>query len=271
MIRFIEGIVFTTLAAGVHVGLWYAAPGELGSSASGDQGAHRASLVAASASQAALVEAWQTPPAVAQTIPVAQPAPDAASDPAVMTKPATPPAAKPSVQALMPPAAIQMPSVDTTPPPPPIQHAEPVPQTAPPPATRPKARPARAAAPSPAKQAAGQGQTAAKGSAGAAQTQSQTKAQSTALRAEWGARIHRKIQRNMIFPRGASAGGTAKLALVVSRSGQLRAVRLIRSSGDADIDQAAMRAVKRAGRFDAAPKGLGDDAYDFSLSLSFLR
>ncbi len=271
MMRFIEGIVFTTLAAGVHVGLWYAAPGDLGSSASGDQGAHRASLVAASASQAAMVKAWQTAPAVTQATPVAQPAPDITTDPAIITQPAPPPVARPGVQALMPPAAIQAPNVDSTPPPPPVQQAAPAPQTEPLPATRPKARPAQAAAPSPAKQAAGQGQTAAKGTAGAAQTQSQAPAQSTALRAEWGARIHRKIQRNMIFPRGNSAGGTAKLALSVSRTGQLRAVRLIRSSGDADIDQAAIRAVQRAGRFAAAPKGLGDDAYDFSLSLSFVR
>ena len=263
MMRFIEGIVFTTLAAGVHVGLWYAAPGDLGSSASGDQGAHRASLVA--------VKLWQTAPAVTQATPVAQPAPDIATDPAIITQPAPPPVARPGVQALMPPAAIQAPNVDSTPPSPPVQQAAPAPQTEPWPATRPTARPAQAAAPSPAKQAAGQGQTAAKGTAGAAQTQSQAPAQSTALRAEWGARIHRKIQRNMIFPRGNSAGGTAKLVLSVSRTGQLRAVRLIRSSGDADIDQAAIRAVQRAGRFAAAPKGLGDDAYDFSLSLSFVR
>lgn len=89
------------------------------------------------------------------------------------------------------------------------------------------------------------------------------------LQAQWGARILRKVHRRLIYPRGASGTGTARIALTVARSGRLVGLRLLRSSGNDRFDRAALAAVRRAGRFPAAPKGLTRARYDFALSLTF--
>jgi protein TonB len=91
------------------------------------------------------------------------------------------------------------------------------------------------------------------------------------LRASWGAKIHKKVQRNMRYPRGVSEAGTAKLALSVQRDGKLHGVRLLRSSGNARLDKAALQAVQTAGRFSKAPSELTEAVYAFSVSLTFRR
>jgi protein TonB len=46
-------------------------------------------------------------------------------------------------------------------------------------------------------------------------------------------------------------------------------LRLIRSSGVSAFDDEALRAVRNAGRFPAAPQGLTDASYSFTLALTF--
>lgn len=89
------------------------------------------------------------------------------------------------------------------------------------------------------------------------------------LQARWGLRIQRRVHRRLIYPRGATGTGTARVALTIDRSGRLAALRLTRSSGVAAFDRAALSAVRRAGRFPPAPEGLDLALYSFSLSLSF--
>jgi protein TonB len=166
--------------------------------------------------------------------------------------------------------APDLPQVDTSPAPPPRAATTP-------PDLRPKARPEtrdppqkpRAAAP--ARQASGEAQEKIRGTGGAARTQSNDAARTNALRAQWGAAIYAKVQRNLNAPRGSPAEGTAKLALRVASNGSLQGLSLTRSSGSADLDRAALAAIKRAGRFAKAPQGLGGDSHDFSLSLTFTR
>lgn len=90
-----------------------------------------------------------------------------------------------------------------------------------------------------------------------------------ALQAKWGARIQRKVHRSMVYPRAATGSGTARVALTVDRSGRLVSLRLVRSSGVAAFDAAALEAVKRARRFAKAPQDLSKAQYSFTLSLSF--
>lgn len=142
------------------------------------------------------------------------------------------------------------------------------------PAHRPKARPA--APPKPAAKPAAQpparkaqkaqggktGQHAGDKRANTASTLSPAARQS--LMAKWGAAIRNGVERRKRYPRGTRAQGTAKLRLTVSRAGHLIGVSLLRSSGDAVLDKAAISAVRRA-RFPAAPKGLSEAQYHFNL------
>jgi protein TonB len=109
------------------------------------------------------------------------------------------------------------------------------------------------------------------GATGTDQAQAAAAQQRLALRAQWGARIHSRVQRNLRYPRGTARSGTAKLALKVAPNGSLQELSLLRSSGDVLLDKAAISAVQRAGRFDRAPDGLTDVSYAFSLSLTFNR
>jgi protein TonB len=172
---------------------------------------------------------------------------------------------RPGLPQLASPAAPALPQID-------MATAHPVTKRSVTPATRPKARPARAAATlQPAKQASGSSTQTHSGQNTQRAVTSENAAATRALKAAWGADIHAKIQRNMRYPAGLRSTGTAKLALQVARTGQLEAIELTRSSGTSLLDEAALRAVKRAGRFVEAPEGLTGAIHGFSLSLSFKR
>jgi protein TonB len=83
---------------------------------------------------------------------------------------------------------------------------------------------------------------------------------------QWGAEIMARIERAR--PR-VRASGQVLLALQVARSGHLAAVSVARSSGDPAVDDAALSAVRRAGRFPAAPDALTEASYRFSLPIRF--
>ncbi|PZR00117.1 MAG: energy transducer TonB [Cereibacter sphaeroides] len=92
------------------------------------------------------------------------------------------------------------------------------------------------------------------------------------LKATWGAAIRKRVERRKSYPSGAgNASGTATVRIVVSRGGGLSSVSLSRSSGNPALDDAAVRAVRSAGSFPAAPTGLTDASYTFSLPINFSR
>lgn len=211
---------------------------------------------------AALPRADRTPPAPvtpplahAPEAPRAPSATDTGPAPARAKTPAAPAPANPQMAAPAPDAA---PRADTAPPPP-------LPKPAP------KAEKPRSAQ-APSAPSTGGGQAKAKkpgGQSGTAKTHSRDGANAQALIAGWGAKIQRKVHRRVLTPRGVSGSGTVRIALTVARDGSLRGVRVTRSSGIKAFDQAALNAVRRAGRFPAAPKGLTKSSYDFALSLKF--
>lgn len=92
------------------------------------------------------------------------------------------------------------------------------------------------------------------------------------LRAQWGASIRARIERSKLYPASAQgARGRATVRLIVTRAGDLAGVSLTKSSGNAALDRAALEAVKRAGRFPAAPPGLTSSVYTFALPIQFAR
>ncbi|MBK1637013.1 TonB family protein, partial [Rhodovulum adriaticum] len=146
------------------------------------------------------------------------------------------------------------------PPQPQVQQAD---VATPPPQERP-AEAQRQSAPSvaqAARRAKGEGGEA-RGQSGQSSAATLSPARSRALMAEWGARIRARIARGV--PRGAGRG-TAVVNLTVAADGRLVAVRLAQTSGDPRIDQIALAAVRRAGRFPAAPGELGLRQQSFTL------
>lgn len=287
----LQAVLALCLAFGAHLALFSAGPGPAGAGASGAGGEALISLEAADASLSALIESWDAPPEVAEAPPVdltpqvvppdlpqvsalSEPAPRAAPAPAI-TPPATPEA--PPQIAPPPPLPEAPPVVAAVPEPRPQPRPDPAPQ---PPKTRPKtdpppkpAKPAKATPPAqPAQKAAGKGKGAAAGNGGTAKAATLSKSQLNSLKSGWGAEIRARIERKKAYPRAAKgAAGKVTVRLTVNRAGQLIGVAVARSSGNAALDQAAVKAVKAAGRFPAAPKGLGEGSYSFTLPMSFSR
>ncbi|GAA6198854.1 TonB family protein [Aquicoccus sp. SU-CL01552] len=147
-------------------------------------------------------------------------------------------------------------------------------ETAAPPApAKPEARPQRQSRPSapaaPAQKAAGSGGAKQAGTGGRADTATLSTGQRRSLVANWGARIRTKIERRKRHPRDVRGGGRVVLTLQVDRNGDLQSVAVRQSSGNPKLDAAAVQAVRRAGRFPAAPDGLKDPVYRFSLPIRF--
>lgn len=273
MMRFSEAAIFISLAAGVHIGVWTLGQGPDGASSTGGSGAQNVTLAAASPSQAEMVRRWTTAPAVSTTSAKLPSLSQnlSATAPALPRRDAPVAPQPPILTGLPAPAALDAPQIDTSPadPPPKAQAVvRPKERTAEVIRNARKSRDDRAQ-----KQQVAQGKAKSshRGTNGSDQIAAQDHAAANALRAQWGSAIYAQVRRNMRFPRGVSQGGTAKLALRIASNGKLQNLRLMRSSGNSDLDKAAIRAVSRAGRFSRAPKGLSGNLHDFSLSLTFAR
>jgi protein TonB len=272
MMRIGEAAFFVTLAAGAHLGLWALAPDTSGATSAGGSGDDRITLSAATAAQAAMIEAWQRPPEISPN-----PQPLSSAPPASDTTPLVLPQAVAQIQrpvfqaAAMPaPQPPALPELDSEPAPPlaktrGIAEVRPNPR----PLRQQQSRAAEASESRQRQRAEGAGQDETRGSEGDTTLASQTAARSNALRAAWGSAIYAQVRKNMRFPRGIDQGGTARLALRIASNGKLTDLRLTRSSGNAALDKAAMRAVSQAGRFARAPEGLLGAEHAFSLSLTF--
>ncbi|QCO54744.1 TonB family protein [Pseudorhodobacter turbinis] len=284
----LQACVAIALAMGLHVGAFALHPAPIGANSSGAGGENLLSLQAANASIAEMVDDWDEPPQAPQIaeVPPQQPVQsiEAPKLPAAPTQ-AVAPIALPSLSGGLPEAAISLP------PPPPPQVIEPEYRPAPTVDVRPPkktdpqnkakrqpkkaAKPQKKAAPSAARaaqKASGAGNGAQAGTGGTSTAATLSKATLNNLRASWGASIRARIERRRTYPSAArGASGTVAVRLTVSRSGQLRAVSVAKSSGNKALDQAAIKAVKAARKFPAAPKGLTESQYSFSLSMRFSR
>ena len=109
---------------------------------------------------------------------------------------------------------------------------------------------------------------------GAARQEAAPKLSEDARRAAasaWAAAIQKRIARHYAYPRGTTREGRVRVAMVILPSGQLDRVSVVRSSGTAELDEAALAAVKRAAPFPPAPKALDDKWFDVGQWISFER
>ena len=307
MRRVAEAAVWTALALGLHLAALAAfdAAATDGTTASGDGGEAPVPLEAADAAVMQMVADWDRPPAVADAVTPALPqAPEVPSlaPPPAATAEAAPPMALPRMVApdtsgpalpvapQAPPPPVEQAVTATsdlaprasarpvvrpvrrTPAPPPDPAPESAPTPAPKPATQQAAPAPRQTQAAPAQRAAGQGGGAGGGHGGAGPATTASPAQVQGLMARWGGEIRSRIERRKSYPRAAGgAAGTVQVAIRVGADGGLQALGIAQSSGNAALDQAALAAVQRAGRFPAAPAGLGAGPHSFTLPMAFGR
>ncbi|MGR3622355.1 energy transducer TonB [Pseudophaeobacter sp.] len=276
MKRTAEVTLFAGLAAFIQVSLFASAP-ESGVQSNGAGGEAMVSIEAASATVAEMVKAWERPPPRPQMV-----EPD-------LEQPLTPPDAPQVSQfelAEAPRAAVQITLTEpeeadlvdvdmSTPPPPPPPDPEPKPRPKPAPEpaqTPPTAHRSNQTSPGRAAQrAAGSGGGAQAGTAGGASTATISAGQRAKLQSVWGAKIRSRIERRKRYPSGTRGSGRVVLRITVAVSGALVNYRVAKSSGVAAFDQAALKAVSRAGKFPSAPKGLGGAQFTFNLPMSFSK
>jgi protein TonB len=307
MKRLLEPLVFLGLATAVHAGVWIGFGGGGGAPAGGGAGSGAALVLeAASAETVAMVRRWQAPPEIAAGL-VMPAAPALAEAPALLVPPAPEaPVPAPAVPRLEAPGARVLadvpPSADAFASAPPVAEASPptpsppdpgapvppalaeeppdaeaVASAPPPDAVRPRPRPEpqalrppEAAAP-PAPAQPPRSSAATPGPGGGGQAGQTAPGRLRAAEAEWGATILARIARQQRYPAGEHGSGTARVALTVGRDGRLRDVRLAASSGSPALDRAALEAVRRAGRFPAAPAELDKGSYVFAVPMTFRR
>ncbi|MDK3019820.1 energy transducer TonB family protein [Pseudodonghicola flavimaris] len=283
----INAAFFLGFAVVLHLALAAMRFSEGGAASAGSGGEALMSAEASSASIAMMVQEWEQAPAVSDTVAPAPappqmtppdapqvaslPRPEAPARPELT--PAMPLPPMPRDRALEPPESPAPPVVEQPPAPEtPEQTREPQPDIARvPPKARPAPKPPAASvnsASSSARKAAGSGGGANAGEARSQQASTLSRSRSKSLQAQWGATIRARIERRKRAPRNGGSG-TVVLTVSVAPSGQLLGVSVLRSSGQAGLDQAALRAVQAAGRFAAAPKDLSAPRYTFSLPITF--
>jgi protein TonB len=81
-------------------------------------------------------------------------------------------------------------------------------------------------------------------------------------------KVRSKINRAKRRVRGA---GVVTVAFTVSSSGQATSIRIAKSSGEPDVDQAAIEAVRRAAPFPEIPAGAGRSSWPFNVPIVFKR
>lgn len=121
----------------------------------------------------------------------------------------------------------------------------------------------------PASLAAGDGGGAEAGSGGA--DQALGSGASAALAQLWGGAIRREVEARKRFPRNVRRTGVTMVALRVARTGALVSSHVRESSGSKALDEAAIRAVRDAAPYAAAPDGLSGASFEFALPVVFRR
>lgn len=132
----------------------------------------------------------------------------------------------------------------------------------------PRAQPAPNTAAQPAQTARGTGDAETAGRNQPTPSQGPSAATVRSLMAQWGSGVRRAIERRKRYPRGTRASGRVRVAITLTTNGDLVGVGLAASSGDANLDQAALSAVRNA-RYPRAPQGLGAGRHSFTVPLSF--
>lgn len=270
----LEALTCLALALGLHLAVFGIGLPEGGAPSAGDGGDAMITLAAADADLQALVDSWDRVelPEPELTLPPSPPtieAPPEIALPELATAPPLPAAPKAPAPAA---AAPDSPPAPQAAPAPPKPTAKPAPkQSRREPAETPR-KPGGATASVAGQRAAGSGGRGAQGVNGSADVPSLTEGVIRSARAEWGAAIRARIERQKRYPTAAGrTQGRVTVFLTVTRAGELAAARIATGSGNAALDAAALDAVRRAGRFPPAPASLTEASYSFTLPISFRR
>ncbi|WP_422050990.1 cell envelope integrity protein TolA [Shimia sp.] len=251
-----------------------------GMDASGDAGVYEVTLAASNQTMVSMVQAWETPPSVSvpqvempQT-PMEQSdvAPQMAPPPEVPERPST---MAPQMVAMF--EAPKLPEIDRAVFAPPLREVAAAKPKAPPPT--PQAAPAQtrqaqseASAMQFAQRASGSGGGGNAGKVNTATPSANGKARQAKLARQWGAQIKRLVEQNKRQPqRLAQSSGRVVLMISVRANGRVIRAKVATSSGIRAIDNAALAAVKRAGRLPPAPDGFGKKKHAFRLPINFTK
>ncbi|MFV0360374.1 TonB family protein [Tropicimonas sp.] len=292
-LRLAEFWVFIALALAIHLAFFLQMP-RGGAEAGGAGGEDFVTILAATEQVETMVADWKRPPEVAApaprqpepSLPVAFDPPPAPADLvalpelrqpeeispvqpdriAAIRQPPPPP--DPERATELAPETTPMPKRRTVPPVAQAKTPDPV-RTPPSPTATPGRKAQQASAGQAGQRAAGSGGGAQAGRGSQAVSTGVSKSQAASLKQVWGAKIRSRIERAKRYPSGRRQKARVGIALTVSAAGQLQGVSVTRSSGIAAFDQAAIQAVRRAGRFPSAPAGLPGNAHNFSVTLVF--
>lgn len=206
------------------------------------------------------------PPEMSQPV-LQQPVLPVAQDPRpkISAEAAPRPMARPTAPRPVAAAQPKSPQADVQPPEAP--KPEPKPFKKPKPKVKPSDQNRAASAGSASQKAAGTGGTNQAGNAGKSKVKALGKGKDAKLKSIWGSKIVTRIERRKKALRGVKAKGKTTLALRIAPNGQLLSVSVAKSSGVAALDQAAIAAVKRAGKFPKAPKELNAKSYRFNIPI----
>ncbi len=273
----LEILTFVAIALAVHV-LAFAENSSSGQQSGGSGGEARLSITAAATTVTEMVQNWERPPDTLSEVQTALTAPDLPSaTETVVPQIDLAPTPRPEARlAAMPADTLDEIDLNAMQPPPPPPEPEPEVSQDPPP--KPKPRPPQPELAQKADQssagrqkevAAGAGGTSQAGM-GRAETATGTPGQNAELAALWGAKIRARIDRNKRYPRGTRASGDVTVELRVARDGRLLSHRIRTSSGVPILDDAALTAVARAGRFPNAPKKLAGASFGFSVRITLM-
>lgn len=103
---------------------------------------------------------------------------------------------------------------------------------------------------------------------------SQTSAAGNAAVSNYPGEILSRLRRSLGFPaqaRRQRITGEVQVAFTIASNGAVSGVRVVRSSGHAILDEAALQAVHRAAPFPHIPKAAGRSNWDFTVPLAFTR
>ncbi len=282
----VEFLAFLGAATALHLSVGYWGAGT--DMPAGEAGDATVTLTAASASVQMMVAQWDRPPDLVQRVVVPAPGGDDTSAPSFTHDDTYLPNPRAALPVLEHPAP-SLPQIDHSVPPPPqpelaktrprlrplqttppASQAQPriAPKTAPPKTTAPKTAAHKSSQGAKPQKAAGAGAGASKerSSTGSASRKKQTS--SPKLMAQWGGKIRSSIERRKRYPAGTRARGTVTLSIAVHNSGAVAGIAVQRSSGVAQIDRAAVAAVKAA-RLPAAPAGVTAGRYNCTLPMKF--
>ena len=152
--------------------------------------------------------------------------------------------------------------------PPPVEKPKPKPKLPPKPERKPEPRQktVRPAAPVP--------QARPDAPAGSAVVASEQDSSSGRAQAEGAylAELQRAIKRQQRYPEAArdrGAAGTATLTFVLQADGRIDRVQVAKSAGDSELDQAAVQAINRLGRFKPIPSVIGRGSWTLRIPIRF--